>query len=62
MKKTPSDSNEYNDAPTYYQPTVIPQNPLNFEQKEEHAAYIEKLTNPYTPPDEIRELFMKPVP
>ena len=39
------DNNDYNDAPTYYQPTIIPQNPLSFEQKEEHAAFIEKLTN-----------------
>ena len=38
-------SEQFNDAPTYYQPTIIPQAPLTIEQKELHAAFIEKLTS-----------------
>lgn len=53
---------QFNDAPTYYQPTIIPQNPLNFEQTELYKAFIEKLTNPFTPIQELRDLYMLPVP
>ncbi len=28
-------NNDYNDAPTYYQPTIVPQSPLSLDQKEE---------------------------
>ena len=52
----------YNDAPTYYLPTVIPQNPLTPENQELHDEFITKLTNPFTPVEELREMYMKPVP
>lgn len=55
-------SSEYNDAPTYYQPTVIPQSPLSVDQKQELAAFLEKITSAFATPWEIRDLFMKPVP
>ena len=35
---------------------------MNQEQKEMHAAFIEKLTSQWTKPEELRELFMKPLP
>lgn len=57
-----ANSSEYNDAPSYYQPTIVPQNPLSFDQKEELNAYLEKLTSAFATPWEIRDLFMKPVP
>jgi hypothetical protein len=53
---------EFNDAPTYYQPTVIPQATLTLDQREAHSAFIEKLTSQYTKPEELRDLFMKPLP
>lgn len=52
----------YNDAPTYYLPTVIPQNPLTPENQELHDEFITKLTNPFTPVEELKEMYMKPVP
>lgn len=57
-----ANSSEYNDAPSYYQPTVVPQNPLSFDQKNELAAFLEKITSAFATPWEIRDMFMKPVP
>jgi len=53
---------EYNDAPSYYQPTIVPQNPLSFDQKIELNAFLEKIASPFATPWESRDLFMKPVP
>jgi len=41
---------------------VIPQAPLTLEQKELHNAFIEKLTSEWTQPEELREMFSKPLP
>jgi len=61
--QTPGGRGEaFNDAPTYYQPTIIPQNPLTFEQKELFDAFVSKMTNPFTPIEELRDMYMKPVP
>lgn len=35
---------------------------LSLDQREAHSAFIEKITSKYTKPDELRELFMKPLP
>ena len=52
----------YNDAPTYYQPNVIPQNALTQDNMELYNAFIARITNPVAPIEELRQLFMKPVP
>ena len=53
---------QLNDAPTYYQPTIIPQAPLTLDQKELLNAFVEKLTSQWTSPEELKQLFMRPVP
>lgn len=50
------------DAPKYYQPGIIPQAPLKPSQKDAYDAFISKLLNPYLPLEELRELYMKPLP
>jgi len=40
----------------------VPQDPLSFENKEMHDAFIAKLTDPNTPIEELRDMYMKPVP
>lgn len=35
---------------------------LKLDQREAHNLYISKLTNPFTSTEELRQLFMKPVP
>ncbi|TNV83759.1 hypothetical protein FGO68_gene12469 [Halteria grandinella] len=35
---------------------------MRIDQREAHAFYINKLTNPFTSVEELRELFMRPVP
>lgn len=35
---------------------------MNFEQTELYKAFIEKLTNPFTPIEELRDMYMLPVP
>ena len=52
----------YNDAPTYYQPNVIPQAALSVDQMEMFNAFIARITNPVAPIEELRSLFMNPVP
>ena len=48
--------------PSYYLPHIIPQNELKSDQREAHNAFIAKLTNPFTSVEELRDMFMKPVP
>jgi len=52
----------YNDAPSYYLPTIIPQNALSPENQALHDEFIHKLTNPFTNIDELKDMYMKPVP
>ena len=52
----------YNDAPTYYLPTIIPQNALSPENQELYDEFVAKLTNPFTPLEELKDMYMKPVP
>jgi tubby and related proteins len=52
----------YNRAPTYYQPNVVPQNPLNGENMQLYNEFIAKLVNPFTPLAELKQLYMLPVP
>lgn len=52
----------YNDAPPYYQPSIIPQAPLNEENKAHYDAFIAKLLNPFTAVEELRSMYMLPVP
>ena len=48
--------------PSYYQPGIIPQQEVKDENKEAFFAFVQKLTNPYSSVDELRYLFMRPVP
>ena len=50
------------DAPKYYQPGIIPQAPLKPSQKDAFDAFMSRLFNPYLPLEELREMFMKPLP
>lgn len=50
------------DAPKYYQPGIIPQAPLKPSQKDAHDSFISKLLNPYLPLEELKDLYMKPLP
>lgn len=47
--------------PTYYQPGIIPQE-MKPDVKECQKMFIEKLINPFTSLEELRDMFMKPVP
>lgn len=49
-------------APSYYQPGIIPQQELRADAKEAFYNFIQKITNPYTSVEELRYLFMRPVP
>jgi len=62
MVMTAADVEQYNDAPPYYQPTIVPQNPLTEDNKALFDAFIAKLLNPFTPVEELREMYMMPVP
>ena len=35
---------------------------IAIDSKEAHAAFIAKLLNPFTPIEELKDLFMKPIP
>jgi hypothetical protein len=48
--------------PTYYHRDIIPQQQLRVENRDAFNAFIAKLTNPYTSADELRFLFMRPIP
>ena len=54
MTDNPSNDEAYNDAPPYYQPSIVPQAPLNEDGKEMYDAFIAKLLNPFTPVEELR--------
>ena len=56
------DAGFLDDAPKYYQPGIIPQSPLKPSQKDAYDAFISKLLNPYLPLEELRDLYMKPLP
>lgn len=56
------DAGFLDDAPKYYQPGIIPQAPLKPSQKDAYDAFISKLLNPYLPLEELRDLYMKPLP
>ena len=55
-------SEMYNDAPTYYLPTIIPQNALSPENQQLYDEFVAKLINPFTPLEELKDMYMKPVP
>ena len=61
-KQEPDQSDMYNDAPTYYQPNIIPQNSLTPDNQELYTKFIASITNPVAPMEELRALFMNPVP
>ena len=50
------------DAPKYYQPGIIPQQKLKPSQRDAYEAFMSRLFNPYLPLDELREMYMKPLP
>lgn len=54
--------NMYNKAPSYYQPNIVPQNPLSPDNLQLYNEFIAKLVNPFTPLAELRAMFMLPVP
>ena len=56
------DPDQYNDAPPYYQPTIVPQAPLTEDNKQLYDAFIAKLLNPFTPVEELKQMYMEPVP
>ena len=58
----PTNEEQYNDAPPYYQPSIVPQAPLTEDNKELYDAFIAKLLNPFTPVEELRKMYMEPVP
>ena len=47
-------------APGYYFYQIPPE--LRMDPREANAIYIGKLTNPFTSVEELRDLFMRPVP
>ena len=55
-------ADQYNDAPPYYQPTIVPQAPLTEDNKQLYDAFIAKLLNPFTPVEELKQMYMTPVP
>lgn len=57
-----SSQEQYNDAPPYYQPNIVPQAPLTEDCKELYDAFIAKLLNPFTPVEELKEMYMRPIP
>ena len=57
-----SSQEQYNDAPPYYQPNIVPQAPLTEDGKELFDAFIAKLLNPFTPVEELKEMYMRPIP
>lgn len=62
MANTPANEEQYNDAPPYYQPSIVPQAPLTEDNKQLYDAFIAKLLNPFTPVEELKDMYMKPVP
>ena len=46
--KTGENDDHYNDAPPYYQPSIVPQAPLTEDNKALYDAFIAKLINPFT--------------
>jgi hypothetical protein len=48
--------------PTYYIPGIIPQQEVKGDSKEALHAFLGKITSPYTSAEELREIFMRPVP
>jgi hypothetical protein len=52
----------YNKAPSYYQPNIVPQNPLSPDNMQLYNEFIAKLINPFTPLAELKALYMLPVP
>jgi hypothetical protein len=62
MEEYDEDTGFLDDAPKYYQPGIIPQAPLKPSQKDAYDAFISKLLNPYLPLEELRDLYMKPLP
>ena len=53
---------QYNDAPPYYQPSIVPQAPLSEDNKAIYDAFIAKLLNPFTPVEELKSMYMEPLP
>ncbi len=47
-------------APGYYYFVIPPE--MRMDPKEAHNLYVSKLTNPFTSVEELKELFMMPVP
>lgn len=50
------------DMPPYYTPGLVPQAEPKGDNKEALNAFLGHLTNPYTSTEQLRELFMRPVP
>lgn len=50
------------DAPKYYQPGIIPQQKLKPSQRDAYEAFMSRLFNPYLPLEELRDMYMKPLP
>jgi tubby and related proteins len=62
VEEEDEDAGFLDDAPLYYQPGIVPQAPLKPSQKDAYDAFISKLLNPYLPLEELRDLYMKPLP
>ena len=62
MSVTAADQEQYNDAPPYYQPSIVPQAPLTEDNKQLYDAFISKLLNPFTQVEELKQMYMRPVP
>ena len=58
----PPNPDQYNDAPPYYQPSIVPQAALTEDNKVLYDAFIAKLLNPFTPIEELKEMYMQPIP
>ena len=40
----------------------MPQAPLSEDNKQQHDQFVAKLLNPFTPIEELKDMYMKPVP
>ena len=55
------DTNFKGTMPAYYITGIVPQE-LKPEVKEAQQIFLAKLLNPFTPIDELRDMFMSPLP
>ena len=62
QQKQQEDQAQYNDAPTYYQATIVPQDALSQDNKILHDQFVAQICSPNLSYEELKQLYMLPIP